>query len=83
MYKVQFSARSHKALKKIPRKQAGRILKAVQLLQTEPFLGKKLQGEYEGYYSVRVWPYRVVYEIRKKKLIIFVIDIGHRQGIYS
>jgi len=30
-----------------------------------PFLGKKLSGELPDQYSMRAWPFRIVYEIRK------------------
>ncbi|MBU4299512.1 type II toxin-antitoxin system RelE/ParE family toxin [Patescibacteria group bacterium] len=35
-----------------------------------------------GAYSYRVWPYRIIYRIYKNLLLIIVIRIGHRQGVY-
>jgi mRNA interferase RelE/StbE len=49
----------------------------------DPFSGKKLEGELKNCYSSRAWPYRIIYEIRKKELVIVVIKIGHRQGVYN
>jgi len=49
----------------------------------DPFVGKKLKGEYENQYSYRVWPYRIIYEIRKNELVVLVIRVGHRQGVYK
>ena len=51
-------------------------------LALDPFQGKKLKGELRGQYSIRVWPYRIIYQIYKKELIITIIDVGHRQGVY-
>jgi mRNA interferase RelE/StbE len=34
-------------------------------------------------YRIRVGNYRVIYSIEDKQLLILVIDIGHRQGVYK
>ena len=47
-----------------------------------PFLGKKLSGELPDQYSMRAWPFRIVYEIRKKELIILVLRVRHRREAY-
>ncbi len=43
---------------------------------------KKLQGD-DNSYRVRVGDYRVVYEVDDDVLIVTVIKIGHRGGIYK
>ncbi len=48
-----------------------------------PFVGKKMRGEYEKHYTYRVWPYRIIYQINKNELLILVVSVGHRQGIYK
>ena len=83
MFQIEYSPKASKNLEKIPRKHQDRILRAVDNLSTDPFLGKKLEGHYTGLYSLRVWPYRIIYAIEKKKLIIYVVTIGHRQSIYN
>jgi mRNA-degrading endonuclease RelE of RelBE toxin-antitoxin system len=55
----------------------------IDVLAENPLSGKPLQAEYEGLYSLRVWPYRIIYKILKQKLIIEVIEIKHRQGAYK
>ncbi len=59
-----------------------RVAKALDELEHDPFQGKALKGELKGLYSYRVGSYRVVYRIYRDKLIIIVIDIGHRRDIY-
>ena len=54
----------------------------LNILSKDPFSGKKLEGELKGKYSIRAWPYRIVYQILKNELIVLVVDIGHRQGVY-
>ncbi|MBU1177273.1 type II toxin-antitoxin system RelE/ParE family toxin, partial [Patescibacteria group bacterium] len=44
----------------------------------DPYLGKRLKGELKSYYSYRVWSYRIIYEIKKKELVILIIRIDYR-----
>ena len=81
-YQIKFKPRAQKELQKIPQKDKNRILTSIVGLTQDPFIGKKLKGDYEGYYSIRVWPYRIIYSILNKELLVIVIRIGHRQGVY-
>ena len=83
LYTVKLKANAQKHLNKIPEQVQDRIKLALVALQTDPFLGKKLFGKYENEYSIRVWPYRIVYRIYKNILLIVVVDIDHRQGAYK
>jgi len=82
-YRITVKPSAEKELEKIENKDRKRILEALWHLSADPFLGKKLAGEYHGYYSLRVWPYRIIYTVLRKKLLVVVIKIGHRQGVYS
>lgn len=42
---------------------------------------KKLEKG-EGELRVRVGDYRIVYEIKDKRLIVLVLAIGHRSAVY-
>lgn len=59
-----------------------RIVAALDCLEIDPFVGKALKGELKGRYSYRAGSYRIIYCIRRQKLLVLVIDIGHRRGIY-
>lgn len=78
MFHVVYRKEALKALQKIPRKWQQRILKAIEGLKKHPYQGKKLQGALEGLLSFRVWPYRIIYFLRKEKATIIIIDIGYR-----
>ncbi|MCL2746163.1 MAG: type II toxin-antitoxin system RelE/ParE family toxin [Coriobacteriia bacterium] len=45
-------------------------------------LGKELEGSHKGLIRYRVGKYRLVCQIRESELIILVLKIGHRQGVY-
>lgn len=82
MPKVYLTPNSAKLLKKIKGEKTKRKIKtALGKLAENPQAGKKLRGELEDQYSLRVWPYRIIYLITKEKDII-VTDIGHRKDIY-
>jgi mRNA-degrading endonuclease RelE of RelBE toxin-antitoxin system len=53
------------------------------MLASDPYVGKKLDGKYSGLYSLRVWPYRIIYSVIKNELMVSVIGIEHRQGVYK
>ena len=59
-----------------------KIVKVAGALANDPYLGKSLEGELSGLRSVRVWPFRIVYEIQDKLLLIIIIRIGHRKDVY-
>jgi mRNA interferase RelE/StbE len=82
VYQIQVQKRARKQLDKISIAYRKKIEKAIDSLALDPFQGKKLEGELKGQYSIRVWPYRIIYQIYKKQLIVSIIDVGHRQGIY-
>ncbi len=42
-------------------------------------LGKPLHGKLKGYFKLRVDEYRVVYQIKKDEVVIFVFKIGQRK----
>ena len=60
-----------------------KIKKKLLMIVSDPWSGKKLTGEYSGLFSLRAWPYRIIYTINKKVKKIFVITIAHRQGVYK
>lgn len=72
-------------------KQYGRLSKPDQLkvrkklssLPSNPYAGKKLTGELIDIYSLRVWPYRILYEVNKRMKRIEILKIAHRQGAYK
>ncbi|MEK7496697.1 MAG: type II toxin-antitoxin system RelE/ParE family toxin [Patescibacteria group bacterium] len=83
VYQISVKPNAQKELKKLPKKDYYRVLAAFVVLSANPFVGKKMKGEFTGQYNYRVWPYRIVYEIYNEKLMILVITIGHRQGVYK
>ncbi len=82
-FKVILPKQAQKDLKKIEKKYHSKIFNALKALSTNPHLGKKLSGDYKKAWSYRVWPYRIIYMLRKKELLIIIIRIKHRQSAYK
>ena len=83
MYRVILKRQAKKQLEKLGKKEQRKIKQAIDFLSADPFSGKKLTGEHKGEYTLRAWPYRIIYTIAKKKVTVFVLAIGHRQGVYK
>jgi mRNA interferase RelE/StbE len=83
MYQIVLSRSAEKDLDRIDKKSKPYIFTALFDLRKNPYLGKKLKGKLQEYYSLRVGMYRIIYRIYKKELNILIIRIGHRQGIYK
>jgi mRNA interferase RelE/StbE len=81
-YKLVIPKKVQKDLSKIDSRYQLRIKAALVALASNPYLGKKLGGEYKAQRSCEVRPYRIIYEIKKYELIVLIIRIGHRQGVY-
>ena len=82
-YQVVVSKKAQKDLNKIDNRYRSRILVALSVLADNPFVGKKLKGERDGEWSYRIWPYRIIYRVKNKELIVLIVRIGHRQGVYK
>ncbi|MCJ7826514.1 type II toxin-antitoxin system RelE/ParE family toxin [Patescibacteria group bacterium] len=80
---VILSLNARKQYKHFPKADQKKIRKKLIVLENDPIAGKKLMGEFKGVYSLRVWPYRILYEINMKIKRVEILVIAHRQGIYK
>jgi mRNA interferase RelE/StbE len=82
-YALELSSSAEKALERLPKNVVVRIDKAINSLADDPRPRgyKKLVGT-ENDYRIRVGDYRIIYSIEDDKLIVLVVDVGHRKDIY-
>ncbi|OIO53687.1 hypothetical protein AUJ46_04425 [Candidatus Peregrinibacteria bacterium CG1_02_54_53] len=83
MFRVELTKSAEKDVCRLSKKDQGRIFRGLESLKNDPFSGKKLQGPLEGLWSLRVWPYRIIYEIQKKKILVTVIAVKQRKNVYK
>lgn len=82
MYEIAFDINAKRILKKLKKDEQKNILNKIRKLQNNPYLGKRLSGTLYGLWKLRLDKYRILYQIIKNKLIIVIMDIGHRKNIY-
>ena len=82
-YKIALKKKAIKALEKINEPYYSNILKAIYSLADNPRpIGcKKLKGS--SSYRIRVADYRIVYDIFDSMLIIEIVNVGSRGGVYD
>ena len=83
-YTVEILRRAEKALRALTdRKLYLRLRDAIDALAVEPRPHgcSKLSGA-RNIYRVRVGDHRIVYQIEDDRLLVLVIDIGHRREVY-
>jgi mRNA interferase RelE/StbE len=74
-----------KDLETLPAKSCKQVIKAIDQLAKDPRPQgcKKLKGEDEYMWRIRVGDYRVLYTIEDTVQIIDIRRIGHRKDIYG
>ncbi|MCC6453296.1 MAG: type II toxin-antitoxin system RelE/ParE family toxin [Acidobacteria bacterium] len=83
-YAIEFVRSARKDFEKLPARIRERIVEALTVLSLNPYSEllkvKKLKGA--ELFRIRLGDYRVVYEVRKKQLVVVVIKVGHRSEVY-
>ncbi|MDD5040834.1 MAG: type II toxin-antitoxin system RelE/ParE family toxin [Candidatus Peribacteraceae bacterium] len=83
MYRIVITGRAAREIQKLPKNAQRKVDAAIDLLREDPFAGKKLHGDHAGMRSLRIWPYRIIYTIHQEIVTVYVLHIGHRQGVYK
>jgi len=65
------------------RKLYQRFLNAFQAISQDPTQGKPLHGELKGLSSYRMGSYRILYEVHHGRLVVVIVDLGHRKDVYE
>ncbi len=87
IWKIEFDAAAAKELRKLDRKIQQDILRYFRERITtdkDPRrFGKQLTHNLANLWRYRVRDYRMICQIEDKKLIVLVLTIGHRKGVYK
>lgn len=81
-FKIDLTKSARKDISGLPSSTQKKISRKIDLLETNPFVGKKLSGHLKGRRSVRAWPYRIIYRLNQTQKTVEVISIAHRQNAY-
>jgi mRNA interferase RelE/StbE len=87
VYSVEYSKEAQKILKKMDRGSAQRIVAwmrdRVSNCENPRLWGEALVGEFSGLWKYRIGTFRLVCEIQDEKLVVLVVELGHRKEIYK
>ena len=85
-YDVEYSKTAMNTIKKMDSSASKLIRTWIEknLMNTENprIKGKVLTGDLKGLWRYRVGDYRILVEIQDAKIVILILDIGHRSKIY-
>ena len=82
-WKIIIHRKAEKALKHLNGSILERLRLAIRELKNDPRPQgyKKILG-YENLYRIRVGEWRIIYAIEDEQLIILILEIGPRAGVY-
>jgi mRNA interferase RelE/StbE len=82
-YKLLIKPSAAKEIESAPKKDRLRIIKRIQELSSDPRPPgcEKLSG-HDDKYRVRQGTYRIIYSVSDVSLVVSVVKIGHRKGVY-
>lgn len=87
IYKVRFTEKAKKDLKKIDKHTAALILgwvrKNLENCEDPRIHGKALTANLSGKWRYRVGDYRLLAQIEDDIITILILNVGHRRDIYN
>jgi mRNA interferase RelE/StbE len=84
VYSVEIENRCLREMRKLDHRVIHRAFTLIEeVIAKDPYSGKKLKGKYSGLFSYRFSEYRIIYEIRQKKLLVVVLRVRHRKDVYD
>jgi mRNA interferase RelE/StbE len=83
-FSVIYTTKARRDLRQLPLEIAKNCIRAISEIKENPFsFVKKLKGSKQSpLYSLRIGEYRAIMSIEDDRLVIFVLEIGHRSTIY-
>ncbi len=84
-YKVFYSKTALKEIKLLPKQYAKKIYEKSEMLAENPRPTgcKKLVGNKEEIWRIRIGDYRILYTIEDQVKIVDIRKVGHRKDIYE
>jgi mRNA interferase RelE/StbE len=82
VYELEFTGTFRRQFSKLEKLIQQRIVTALERIRIRPdYFVKRLVGS--PYYRLRIGHYRIILDIKQDKLIIIVMELGHRKNIYK
>lgn len=84
MYRVVTTKRFDKTLAKLPENWQRRIVAKIKAVAASPYAANNNLTSLKGgdAYRLRVGDWRIIYELKDDQLVMLVLEVGPRGGIY-
>lgn len=82
-YLLLYSETSREQIKSLHPQIKPTVKSHIKILKDNPYVGKVLERELSGYYSLKTKRFRIIYEIDHQKHIVQIHYVGHRKDIYE
>ena len=81
VYELIFSETFRQQFSKLEKTMQQRIVSALERIRIRPeHFVRRLVGS--QYYRLRVGDYRVILDVKNDKMVVFIIELGHRKNVY-
>lgn len=82
---IEFTPKAAKALAKMDKTTAQRVLTFLKnrVAPAPRRLGKPLSGPHGEFWRHRVGDYRILSKLEDNRLVVLVVQVGHRSTIYK
>jgi mRNA interferase RelE/StbE len=82
-YQLLYSETSRDQIKHLHPELKSIIRERLRALSEKPYIGKHLEKELAGYFSLRAKRFRIIYKIKEDDQIIEIHYVGRRKDIYE
>jgi len=82
-FRLLYSETSRNQIKKLHPLLRPIIKSKIEEIRQEPYIGKFLEKELSGYFSLRAKRYRIIYKVLENEKVIQIHYVGHRKDIYE
>lgn len=83
-YRIEFTRDAAKSLARIDKPERRRVQAAIDQLGENPRpAGVIPVKSMPGHLRYRVGDYRIIYQVQDRKLVVLVVEIGHRRDVYD
>ena len=84
IWKIEFAPSAVKQLQKISPEHGRRITKYLrENVSNDPYVhGKALKGNLREFWRYRIGSYWILTHIKSNRLIVLVVQVGHRKEVY-
>ena len=82
-YRLLYSETSREQIRSLNPQIKPTVKSHIQILKENPYVGKVLERDLSGYYSLKTRRFRIIYEIDHQNHIVQIHYVGHRKDIYE